>query len=165
MRYRQLKFSEKKGFPPKWGWPEPFFEIFFKELGPHCDWKFYEVGHFFQPPLSFSANRKNVNFAKIKNDRSVFSDISWPLTSFIFFFCAAFWNRLIALMKLFSLGRTDLAVSSKFAAAVSSIKLQNDNENAAHVRNGKVLWRSPETVVSRTASRVDATLDPRHREW
>ena len=42
-------------------------------------------------------------------------------------------------MKLFSLGRTDLAVSSKLATAVSSIKLQNDNENAAHVRNGKVL--------------------------
>ena len=60
-------------------------------------------------------------------------------------------------MKLFSLGRTDLAVSSKLATAVSSIKLQNDNENAAHVRNGKVLWRSPETVVSRTASR---TVDP-----
>ena len=63
-------------------------------------------------------------------------------------------------MKLFSLGRTDLAVSSKLATAVSSIKLQNDNENAAHVRNGKVLWRSPETVVLRTASRVDA--DARH---
>ena len=58
-------------------------------------------------------------------------------------------------MKLFSLGRTDLAVSSKLPAAVSSIKLQNDNENAAHVRNGKVLWRSPETVVSRTASSVE----------
>ena len=29
--------------------------------------------------------------------------------------------------------------------------------NAAHVRNGKVLWRSPETVVSRTASRVATT--------
>ena len=55
-------------------------------------------------------------------------------------------------MKLFSLGRTDLAVSSKLATAVSSIKPQRDNENAAHVRNGKVLWRSPETVVLRTAS-------------
>ena len=41
---------------------------------------------------------------------------------------------------------------------VRSINDKNDDENAAHVRNGMVLWRSPETVVSRTASRVATTI-------
>ena len=56
-------------------------EIIFSQVGPAGWVGFSEVGHFFQPPLSFSANRENVNFGKMKNDKSVFSDISWPLTS------------------------------------------------------------------------------------
>ena len=51
-------------------------DFFFNRLGPAGEGGFFEVGHFFQPPLSFSANRKNVNFEKMKNDKSVFSDIS-----------------------------------------------------------------------------------------
>ena len=115
-------------FSQKWGWSDPFLEIFFSRVCPDSEGGFYEVGHFFQLPLSFSANRKKLNFAKIKNDKSVFSDISWPLTSFIFFFCAAFWNRLIALMKLFSLGRTVLAGLTKLPLAVGVYKYR------------KILW-------------------------
>ena len=102
------------------------------------------MGHFLQPPLSFSANRKKPIFGKIKNNKSVFSDISWSLTSFIFFFCAGYWNRLIALIKLFSLGRTVFAVAPKFGSPVALVKWQKDDDNAAHVRNGMVPGRSPD---------------------
>ena len=50
--------------------------IIFSQVGAAGGCGFFEVGHFFQTPLSFSANRKNVNFGKMKNDKSVFSDIS-----------------------------------------------------------------------------------------
>ena len=110
------------GFSQKWGSSEHFCWNFLNSVSPARGDKFYEIGHFETPPLSFSANRKKLNFGKIQNDKSVFSDISWPLTSFIFFFCAAFWNRLIALMKLFSLGRTVLAIPSKFGLPVAWYK-------------------------------------------
>ena len=67
-------------------------------------------------------------------------------------------------MKLFSLGRTVFAVAPKFGSPVALVKWQKDDDNAAHVRNGMVPGRSPETVYSRIASRVDATLDPRRRD-
>ena len=102
---------------------------------------------FSNPPLSFPANRKKPNFGKMKSDKSVFSDISWPLTSFIFFFCAGYWNRLIALMKLFSLGRTDLAVSSKLPTPVGIAKCRR---TIIVLRTSVMVWytwRSPWTVV------------------
>ena len=53
-RYRLLKFCKKKvGFSPKWGWSAPFMEFFFSPLGLSDKGKFFEVGHFFQPPLVF----------------------------------------------------------------------------------------------------------------
>ena len=52
----------------------------------------------------------------------------------------------------FSRTRRFLISRSAWPLRVSSINDKNDDENAAHVRNGMVLWRSPETVVSRTAS-------------
>ena len=56
-------------------------------------------------------------------------------------------------MKLFSLGGLVSAPPAKFVSPVALVKWQKDNANAAHVRNGMELWRSPETVYSRTASR------------
>ena len=55
-------------------------------------------------------------------------------------------------MKLFSLGRTVFAVAPKFGSPVALVKWQKDDDNAAHVRNGMVPGRSPETVYSRIAS-------------
>ena len=119
LRYRLFKFCQKSGFFPKMGVMATLFENFYQQCG-SAGWVPILWGRpFFPTPFSFSANRKKLNFAKIKNDKSVFSDISWRLTSFIFFLCAAFQNRLIALMKLFSLGRTVLAVSSKFAVRIA----------------------------------------------
>ena len=46
-------------------------------------------------------------------------------------------------MKLFSLGRTDLAVSSKLPTPVGLVKVQKDNNSAAHVRNGMVYLTVP----------------------
>ena len=116
--------------------------------------------YLFPTPLSFPANCKKPIFEILEKDKRVISDISWPLTSFIFFFCAAFWNRLIALMKLFSLGRTVFAVAAKFPSPVALVKWQKDDDNAAHVRNGMVPGRSPETVYSRIASRPGDDWSP-----
>ena len=114
------------------------------------------MGHFFPLPLTFSANRKKPIFGKIKNDKSVFLDISWPLTSFIFFFCAGYWNRLIALMKLFSLGSTVLAGLTKLwsPAAIERYRM-----TIIVLRTSVMVWftwRSTSTVFSRTASRCAA---------
>ena len=116
---------KKSVFSQKWGSSLTLFWKFFlaqyvRLLNRQILW----IISFFQTPLSFSANRKKLNFEKIKNDKSVFSDISWPLTSFIFFFSAAFWNRLIALMKLFSLGRTVLAGVPNFRWRLVDSKVQ-----------------------------------------
>ena len=79
-----------------------------------------------------------------QSDKSVFSGSSWPLTSFISRGCSGIWNRLIALMKLFSLGRIVLAILSKFGPAIALVKWQKDDDTAAHVRNGMVPGRSPD---------------------
>ena len=89
----------------------------------------------------------------MKIDKSLFSDISWPLTSFIFFFCAGYWNRLIALMQLFSLGRTVFAGLTKLWSPVATEKYRM---TIIVLRTSVMVWytwRSPWTVFSRTASR------------
>ena len=73
--------KKKVGFSQKWGCAQHFCWIFFNPMGPAGGDKFYEIGHLLQAPLRFSANRKKLNFGKIENDKSAFSDISWPLTS------------------------------------------------------------------------------------
>ena len=60
------------GFSQKWGWSEHFCWNFLSPVGPAGGVKFYEIGHFEQPPLSFSANRKKLNFAKIKTTKVCF---------------------------------------------------------------------------------------------
>ena len=116
-------FVERSGFFPKMTLMGTLVGIAHFSVWPPGQCAFYESRFGLATPHTFSANRKKLNFAKIKNDKSVFSGISWPLTSFIFFLCAAFGNRLIALMKLFSLGRTVLAIPAKFGLAVWLIKV------------------------------------------
>ena len=115
---RFWNFVKKSGFFPKMRVMGTLVGRALFRVWPPGQCAFYESRFGLAPPHTFSANRKKLNFGKIKNDKSVFSGISWPLTSFIFFFCAAFWNRLIALIKLFSLGRTVLAAAAKFGLAV-----------------------------------------------
>ena len=98
------------------------------------------------PPYVLRKSQKT-EFRKIKNDKSVFSDISWPLTSFIFFFCAAFWNRFIALVKLFSLGRTVLAIPSKFGFGGWLIKVLKMVKTMLRMKT--LVWYTDSPVVGR----------------
>ena len=68
-------------------------------------------------------------------------------------------------MELFSLGGLDFGCElPSFRRRLGIVKWQKDDDNAAHVRNGMVPGRSPETVVFAHCVQQSATLDPR-RDW
>ena len=75
-----------------------------------------------------------------QSDKSVFSDISWPLTSFISRGCSGIWNRLIALMKLFSLGRTVLAVSFQVWSVRIALVEVTENCTMIMLRTSVMVW-------------------------
>ena len=125
--------------------------------------------NFCQTPLphNFSANRKKLNFAENqKRQKCVFghfltSDVTLVLDCF-----AAFSIWLIALMKLFSLGRLVSAPPAKFVpCGIALVEVTKGWlwECCARKENGMVHWTAPGPSVGRTASRV-ATLDTRVAE-
>ena len=110
---------------------------------------------FCKPPLSFSANHKKTYFRE--NQKRQKCDFGHFLTSdviHIFLLCRI-------LKSTYGTNETFFSRTHRFGCELQTSdrrlrieKWQRDNYSAAHVCNGMVPGRPPETVVSRTASRV-----------
>ena len=146
--WKKMIFSKKKSSLPPLELKYFSFSVLVRLLNAHIlIWVIVLPG-----PLNFPQIAKNRFSGKSKTTKVCFRTFPDLWRHSYFLLCAGYWNRLIALMKLFSLGRTDLAVSSKLPTPVGIAKCRR---TIIVLRTSVMVWytwRSPWTVVSRTAS-------------